>query len=72
MGRVIISEFTPQEKLKLSKIVLNCVSKGEGETELDALKKAFEIAKAVLKKTNCSNVSIRVARTLEKLLSSTL
>ncbi|MFD2087854.1 hypothetical protein [Brevibacillus brevis] len=50
MGRVIISEFTPQEKLKLSKIVLNCVSKGEGETELDALKKAFEIAKVVLKK----------------------
>lgn len=50
MVRAILREFTSNDRQKLSKIVLNCVSKGEGETELDALKKAFEIAKTVLKK----------------------
>ncbi|MDA5108111.1 hypothetical protein O3V59_07050 [Brevibacillus thermoruber] len=50
MVQIIFKEFSPLEKQKLARIVLNCVSKGEGETEFDDLKKAFEIAKKTLNK----------------------
>lgn len=50
MVQVIFSKFTPKEKQQLARIVLNCVSKGECESEFYDLKKAFEIAKDRLKK----------------------